>query len=44
MRLHIPCFDRDGNETGTRRAWLDDLLLAEPDLSADTDALLGDAR
>lgn len=44
MRLHIPTFDREGNETGTRRAWLEDLLLQEPDLTADIDALFGGAR
>lgn len=44
MRLYIPSFDREGNETGNRRAWLDDLLLQEPDLTADIDALFGDAR
>lgn len=43
MRLLIPSFDREGNETSTRKAWLDDFL-GDPDLTSDLDTLFGDAR
>lgn len=42
-RICLITTDQFGDES-TKRVWLDDLLLGEPDLTADIDALFGDAR